>query len=326
VVPGNTGSLAALARRGVLGFKCFMSPSGVDEFEHVSEADLRAAAPVLADLGLPLLVHAEWPALLAGVEPAADPRSYRTWLATRPPESEHAAIACLIDLARKFRVHVHVVHLASAGALDSLRAARREGLPVTVETCPHYLTFCTDDIADGATAFKCAPPIRGHHNREALWDALGRGDVDLVATDHSPAPAALKGIEDGDFIRAWGGIASLQLGLPVVWTGAASRGYTLEHAARWLAAAPAQLAGLSARKGAIEAGRDADFVVFDPDASFEVRPEAIHHRHSLTPYLGQRLQGVVTATLLRGEVIYDRGQFVGSPRGLPLTRTHAPVH
>jgi len=321
VVPGNTSSLAALARRGVLGFKGFMSPSGVDEFEHVSEADLRAAAPVLADLGLPLLVHAEWPALLAGVEPAADPRSYRTWLATRPPESEHAAIACLIDLAREFRVHVHVVHLASAGALDSLRAARREGLPVTVETCPHYLTFCADDIADGATAFKCAPPVRGRHNREALWDALGRGDVDLVATDHSPAPAALKGIEEGDFIRAWGGIASLQLGLPVVWTGAASRGYTLEHAARWLAAAPAQLAGLSARKGAIEAGRDADFVVFDPDATFVVDAARLLHRHPITPYDGMRLRGVVEQTMLRGEIVYSHGAISAGARGELLSAT-----
>jgi allantoinase len=247
VVPGNTGSLAPLARRGVLGFKCFMAPSGVDEFEHVSEPDLRAAAPVVADLGLPLLAHAEWPALLAAAEPSADPRSHRTWLATRPPESEEAAIALLIALAREYRVHAHVVHLAAAGALDALRAARRDGLPVTAETCPHYLTFCADDIADGATAFKCAPPVRGRDNREALWDALGRGDIDLVATDHSPAPAALKGIEDGDFIHAWGGIASLQLGLPVVWTGAASRGYTLEHLARWLAAAPATLAGLPER-------------------------------------------------------------------------------
>jgi allantoinase len=321
VVPGNTSSLAALARRGVLGFKCFMSPSGVDEFEHVSEADLRAAAPVLADLGLPLLVHAEWPALLAGVEPAADPRSYRTWLATRPPESEHAAIACLIGLARQFRVHVHVVHLASAGALDSLRAARREGLPVTVETCPHYLTFCADDIADGATAFKCAPPIRGRDNREALWDALGRGDVDLVATDHSPAPAALKGIEDGDFIRAWGGIASLQLGLPAVWTGAVSRGYTLEHVAQWLAAAPAQLAGLSARKGAIEAGRDADFVVFHPDATFVVDAPRLLHRHPITPYDGMRLRGGVEQTFLRGAVVFSDGSPAGDFTGELIAAT-----
>jgi allantoinase len=307
VVPGNIDSLAPLAGRGVLGFKCFMTPSGVDEFEHVSETDLRAAAPVLADLGLPLLAHAEWPALLADVDPSADPRTHRTWLATRPPESEHAAIARLIEVAREHRVRVHVVHLASAGALGALRGARSMGLPVTVETCPHYLTFCADDIADGATAFKCAPPIRGRDNREALWDALGRRDIDLVATDHSPAPPALKGIEDGDFIRAWGGIASLQLGLPVVWTGAASRGYTLEHVAQWLAAAPAKLAGLSARKGAIEAGRDADFVVFDPDSTFTVQAASLLHRHPITPYDGMRLRGVVEQTILRGETVYRHG-------------------
>jgi allantoinase len=321
VVPGNAGSLEGLASRGVLGFKCFLSPSGVDEFEHVGEADLRAAMPVLARLGLPLLVHAEWPALLAAVEPTADPRSHHTWLATRPPESEHAAIALLIELARTNRVHVHVVHLASAGALAALRAARREGLPVTVETCPHYLTFCADDIADGATAFKCAPPIRGRDNREALWDALGRGDVDLVATDHSPAPAALKGIEDGDFLRAWGGIASLQLGLPVVWTGAASRGYTLEHVARWLAAAPARLANLSDRKGSIEVGRDADLVVFDPDATFVVDPARLLHRHPITPYAGMRLRGVVEQTMLRGSLVYSDGTPAASASGELITAT-----
>ena len=321
VVPGNTSSLAALAGRGVLGFKCFMSPSGVDEFEHVGEGDLRRAMPVLARLGLPLLVHAEWPALLVAAEPSADPRSHRTWLATRPPESELSAIALLIELAREHRAHVHVVHLASAGALDALRAARREGLPVTVETCPHYLTFCADDIADGATAFKCAPPIRGRDNREALWDALGRGDVDLVATDHSPAPAALKGIEDGDFIRAWGGIASLQIGLPVVWTGAASRGYTLEHVARWLAAAPARLAGLTGRKGAIEPGCDADFVVFDPDATFVVDAARLLHRHPITPYAGMRLRGVVEQTMLRGEVVYSAGIPTASSTGELITAT-----
>jgi allantoinase len=321
VVPGNIDSLAPLARRGVLGFKCFMTPSGVDEFEPVSAADLRAAAPVVADLGLPLLAHAEWPGLLAEVEPLADPRSHRTWLATRPPESEQAAIALLIELARDYRAHVHLVHLAAADALDALRAARREGLPVTIETCPHYLTFCADDIADGATAFKCAPPIRGRDNREALWDALGSGDIDLVATDHSPAPAALKGIEDGDFIRAWGGIASLQLGLPVVWTGAASRGYTLEHVARWLAAAPAKLAGLSARKGAIEVGRDADFVVFDPDATFTVDASRLLHRHPITPYDGMGMRGVVERTILRGETVYRDGELSAAALGELMTST-----
>jgi allantoinase len=320
VVPGNTASLEPLAGRGVLGFKAFMSPSGVDEFEHVSEADLRDALKVLATLRLPLLVHAESPALLLAAPSSADPRSHATWLATRPAESEHAAIALLIALAREYRVHVHVVHLASAGALDSLRAARREGLRVTVETCPHYLTFCADDVADGATAFKCAPPIRDRANREQLWDALGAGDIDLVATDHSPAPPALKGIEDGDFLRAWGGIASVQLGLPVVWTGACSRGYTLEHVARWMSTAPARLAGLQDRKGAIAVGHDADFVVFDPDATFVVDPTRLLHRHPVTPYAGMTLRGVVEQTFLRGEVVYGEGGASAARGGRSLVR------
>jgi allantoinase len=315
VVPGNTASLEPLAARGVLGFKCFMSPSGVDEFRHVGEADLRAALPVLARLRVPLLVHAEWPALLAAADAAADPRSHRTWLATRPPESEQAAIALLIELAREYRAHVHVVHLASAGALDALRAARREGVPITVETCPHYLMFCAEEIADGATAFKCAPPIRGRGNRGALWDALGRGDIDLIASDHSPAPPALKGTEDGDFMRAWGGVASLQLGLAVVWSGAASRGFALDHVARWLATGPARLAGIHARKGAIEAGRDADFVILDPEAWFDVTPSALLHRHPITPYAGMRLRGVVEQTYLRGEVVYADGAVRSGVRG-----------
>lgn len=318
VVPGNTASLVPLAERGVLGFKAFMSPSGVDEFEHVSEADLRDALPVLAKLRLPLLVHAESPALLVAAVPSSDPRRHATWLATRPAESEHAAIALLIALAREYRAHVHIVHLASAGALESLRAARREEVPVTVETCPHYLTFCADDVADGATAFKCAPPIRGRENREQLWNALGAGDIDLVATDHSPAPPAIKGIEDGDFLRAWGGIASVQLGLPVVWTGASSRGYTLEHVARWMSAAPARLAGLQDRKGSIAPGHDADFVVFDPTATFAVDPARLLHRHPVTPYAGMTLRGVVEQTFLRGEVIYGDGAVSGRSGGLLL--------
>ena len=319
VVPGNADSLAPLAARGVLGFKAFMSPSGVDEFGHVSEADLRQALPVLAKLRLPLLVHAEAPALLVDADPSSDPRRHATWLATRPPESEHAAIALLIALAREYRAHIHVVHLASAGALESLRAARREGVPITVETCPHYLTFCADDVADGATAFKCAPPIRGGENREQLWDALSRGDIDLVATDHSPAPPALKGIEDGDFLRAWGGIASLQLGLSATWTGAARRGYTLDDVARWMSAAPARLAGLQDRKGSLAPGRDADFVVFDPDATFTVDPARLFHRHPVTPFAGMTLRGVVEQTFLRGEVVFRQGETIGSAAGRVLT-------
>jgi allantoinase len=320
VVPGNAQDLEPLARRGVLGFKCFLSPSGVDEFGHVDEADLRVALPILARLGLPLLVHAELPAGLLDVDLAADPRDYRTWLSSRPPASEQAAIDLLIRLAGEYRVHIHVVHLAAAGPLDALRAARRAGWPVSVETCPHYLTFAAEQIPPGATAFKCAPPIREARHREALWSALARGDIDLVATDHSPAPPALKSIDEGDFVAAWGGIASLQLGLSAVWTGARARGLSLDQVATWLAAAPAQLAGLTRRKGAIEAGRDADFVFFDPESTAAVDPANLLHRHPLTPYAGMVLNGRVHQTILRGEVIFDEGTFPNAALGRTLLR------
>jgi allantoinase len=320
VVPWNTEALEPLANRGVLGFKCFLSPSGVEEFVNVSEEDLRDALPVLARLGLPLLVHAELPALLRHPDPFRDPRTYRTWLDSRPAESEHAAISLLIRLAREFRTHIHVVHLASADALSLLDEARAAGVSVTSETCPHYLTFAAEDIGDGATAFKCAPPIRSGDHRERLWRALAANQIDLVATDHSPAPAALKHLNDGDFVRAWGGIASLQLGLSVMWTGAASRGLLFDYIAHWMSAAPARLAGLT-NKGAIAAGRDADLVIWDPDATFVVDPSQLFHRHPITPYAGRTLRGVVRTTILRGDVIYDDGQFTSDPSGRLLLRT-----
>ena len=309
VVPGNVTELEPLADLGVLGFKCFMSPSGVDEFEHVGEADLRKALPVLAGLQLPLLVHAEWPPLLREADADGDPSDHGTWLASRPVDSEHQAIDLLIALAREYRAHVHVVHLAAATAIGRLHAARAEGVPITVETCPHYLTFAAEEIARGATAFKCAPPIREREHREALWGALGRGDIDMIATDHSPAPPALKGVGDGNFLSAWGGIASIQLGLAAVWTGALNRGIALDAVARWLSTAPATLAGLHRRKGAIAPGHDADLAIFDPDATFVVDPAALHHRHALTPYAGMRLRGRVIETLLRGKTIFREGTF-----------------
>ncbi len=229
-VPGNAGDLEDLAEAGVLGFKCFLSPSGVDEFPHVSEADLRPALPIISRLALPLLVHAELPARLHAFEGGS--RVYRTWLASRPPEAEQAAIDLLIRLAREYRARIHIVHLASADALSAIAEARAEGLGITVETCPHYLTFAAEDIADGATAFKCAPPIRERSHRERLWNALRDRALDLVASDHSPAPASLKHLEDGDFVKAWGGVASLQLGLAAVWTGAGARGIPLETVVR----------------------------------------------------------------------------------------------
>ena len=319
VVPWNAEALEPLATRGVLGFKCFLSPSAVEEFVNVSEDDLRDALPVLARLGLPLLVHAELPALLRNPDPFRDPREYRTWLDSRPPEAEHAAISLLIQLAREFRTHIHIVHLASADALTLLDEARAAGVSVTSETCPHYLAFAAEDILDGATAFKCAPPIRSEDHRRRLWRALAANQIDLVATDHSPAPAALKHLDDGDFVRAWGGIASLQLGLSVVWTGAAALGMLFDHVAHWMSTAPARLAGLTA-KGAIAVGRDADLVIWDPEATFVVDPAALYHRHPITPYAGRTLRGVVRTTMLRGTVIYDDGQFTSDPTGRLVLR------
>lgn len=313
VVPGNAGHLAPLARAGVRGFKCFLSPSGVDEFGHVSEADLRTALPVLAGLGLPLLVHAEMPAWLR--EPDGDPHSYATWLESRPPQAEGKAIELIVRLAREYQTPIHVVHLASADALPTLQAARASGLPITVETCPHYLTFAAEDIREGATLLKCAPPIRQRAHRERLWQALLSGDIDLVATDHSPAPPSLKMMAEGDFVRAWGGVASLQIGLAAVWTSAAPRGAGFADLAKWLCEAPARLAGLSGRKGTIARGADADLVLWAPDAEFTVDPENLYHRHAISPYAGMGLSGRVVKTLLRGDVIFDGKTCAGIPGG-----------
>ena len=306
VVPGNAADLDPLTDAGVRGFKCFLAPSGVDEFAFVEEADLRLALPVLQRRRRPLLAHAEWPAALKPVPATSDPRAYATWLDSRPPAAEVDAVRMLIALCREFETPIHIVHLAAAEAVPLLRGARAEGLPITVETCPHYLTFCAEEIPDGATLFKCAPPIRGRANREALWQALLDGVIDLIATDHSPCPPAMKG--DGDFLRAWGGIAALELSLPAVWTGAAARGVPLERVARWLSAAPARLADLRGRKGTIAAGADADLVIWDPDAEFVVDERRLHQRHKRTPYEGMTLRGRIKETYARGRLVYRDGQ------------------
>jgi allantoinase len=322
VVPGNTAELGPLWAAGVAGFKCFMVPSGVDEFGHVGEAELREAMPVLARLGAPLLAHAELPGPIQAAAPGLagrDPRDYATYLASRPDAAEVEAVELLVRLAREHGTRVHIVHVASARVLPLLRAARREGLPITAETCPHYLHFAAEDIPDGGTDHKCAPPIRDAATREALWSALGDGTLDLVATDHSPCPPEMKGLAAGDFFAAWGGIASLQLGLAAAWTGGRARGFAPESMARWMAAAPARLAGLG-RKGAIEVGRDADLVVWDPEGETRVDPERLEHRHPLTPYAHATLSGRVLSTYVRGTLIHDRGRCVDASAGRLLIR------
>ena len=319
VVPGNTAWLQPLVEAGVLGFKCFLAPSGIDEFPHMTEADLRDAMPVLAALGTVLLAHAEMPAALrraageSGLD--GDPRRYARYLASRPRRAEHEAIELLLRLAAEYTCRVHVVHLSSADALPLLRDARRGGVPVTVETCPHYLTFAAEEIADGATLFKCAPPIRERDNRERLWDALHDGEIDMIASDHSPCPPDLKLLDEGDFTRAWGGIASLQLTLAAVWTEARKRHVTFDVVSRWLCERPARLAGVSNRKGRIAPGYDADFVIWDADARWTVDATALHHRHPITPYAGRTLHGAVRQVFLRGEAITVDGEVVGARSG-----------
>jgi allantoinase len=327
VVPGNVRELCPLWGAGVFGFKCFLVPSGVDEFAHVAEADLRAALPELAALGAPLLAHAELPEAIEAAEKVrlknAAPNEYATWLNSRPRHAENEAVALLLRLSREFKARVHIVHLSSSDAVPMLRQAKSSGAGVTVETCPHYLTFAAEEIACGATEFKCAPPIRERENREKLWSALGDGTIDLIASDHSPCPPAMKLRDEGDFLRAWGGIASLQLALPVVWTEARARGYALTDVVRWMCEGPARLAGLARRKGAIAVGCDADFVIFKPDAPFRVDSSRLYQRHALTPYTERALTGVVEATFVRGRKVFESGGVCGSPIGQVLRRSEA---
>ena len=311
VVPGNAADLRGLADIGVPGAKCFLCPSGVDEFPCVNKADLDLAMPVLRDLGLTLLVHAEVPGPLEEAESRllaekADPRSYATYLRSRPNAAEDLAIAMVIDLARKHRCPAHIVHLASASAIPMIEAAQADGVPITAETCLHYLTFSSEEIADGATHFKCAPPIRDAANREGLWRGLESGAISMVVSDHSPCTPPLKRPETGDFLGAWGGIAGLQFGLSVLWTHAKTRGHDLGRMFAWNAASPARLAGLADRKGRLSKGFDADIVVWDDAATTTIAPEGVRHRHKVTPYAGRTFQGVVEQTWVRGRLAYDR--------------------
>lgn len=302
-VPGSTADLAPLHEAGVMGFKCFLIDSGVEEFGHLDAGELERDLAELARLDALMVVHAEDPGVIGAAPEPHGPR-YADFLASRPPAAEEAAIATLLGAAARTGARVHVLHLSDAAALPLIARARAEGVRVSVETCPHYLTLEAEDVPDGATAFKCCPPIRGAANQDALWQGLLDGAIDIVVTDHSPSTPDLKALDTGDFAEAWGGVASLQLGLAAVWTEARSRGVALEEVVRWMSTAPAALVGLD-RKGAIAPGKDADLAVLAPEESFDVDPARLHHRNPVTPYAGRRLTGVVRRTLLRGRTITD---------------------
>lgn len=329
VVRGNAEELPALVQAGIPGFKCFMIHSGIDGFCWVNESDLRLALERLHGTSLPLLAHAEVAGPIESATAAlnrnsADWRRFSTYLASRPDDAETEAIKLLIRLAEEFQTPIHIVHLASAKALPLLAEARARGVPITVETCVLYLWFAADETPDGATEYKCAPPIRRAENRERLWEALEDGSIDMVVTDHSPCPPAMKHREEGRFDLAWGGIASLGLALPVMWTALYHRGHDVAQSAerigKWMAAGPARLAGFTGRKGILAPGADADLAIFDPDVSWTVTPDDLRFRHKLSPYLGANLRGRVQETWLRGRRIFRDGQFEDQPNGRELVR------
>jgi allantoinase len=323
---GNEAELPGLIAAGVPGFKCFLVHSGIDEFAWADEAQLRKTLAILKGSGLPLLVHAEVAGPLERAADAinagnADWRGYETYLASRPDDAELEAIDLVIRLAKEFDATVHIVHLATGRALPAIRAAREASVKITVETCPQYLWFTAEEIGDDATEFKCAPPIRSAANREALWQGLLDGTIDMIATDHSPCLPEMKHRESGRFDLAWGGVASLGLALPVVWTGLHQREGALELLGKWMSTGPARLAGLTGCKGALAAGYDADLVVFDPRAQWTVTEDDLRFRHKVSPFLGARLRGRVLETWLRGECIFPTGSADEIPcRGRELRR------
>lgn len=320
IVPGNLAELGPMVEAGALGFKAFMCHSGIDDFPASDREVLREALRVLAPLGVPLLVHAELDAFAPEL-PAGLVRDYHDFLRSRPPAMEVEAIALLIELLRETGGRAHIVHLSTAEALPLIARAKAEGLRLSVETCPHYLTFAAEEIPVGATEYKCAPPIRERANRELLWQGLAEGVIDFVACDHSPCTPGLKLLEQGDFAAAWGGIASLQFSVSAVWTEAQARGFAEPAVWNWLAARTAQFCGLGRRKGSIVPGYDADLVVWRSRVERTIHAGAILHRHPVTPYLGRALLGAVEATWVRGQPVYSERQLAAVPVGRCLDFT-----
>ena len=323
IIPGAENEIQGLIDKGVLGFKAFLTHSGIDEFPNVTEVDLRKAMPIIAKANLPLLVHCELTSPLAFplyYREGPGVRSYKNYLASRPKEWEDNAIALMIKLCEEFNCHVHIVHLSSANSIEQIRRAKKKGLPLTVETAQHYLYFNAEEIKDGATEYKCAPPIREAYNNERLWQALKEGIIDFVATDHSPCIPKLKQLETGNFMKAWGGIASIQFALPVLWTAAKQRNHSLNDIAKLLCENPAKLIGKQQRKGKIDKGFDADLIIFEPEKSFVVTEDLIHHKHKITPYLNRELFGVVEQTYVAGKKVFDSGTFIELNKGKIILR------
>ncbi len=319
VIPGNENEIEPLVDKGVLGFKAFLTHSGIDEFPNVTEDDLRKAMPIIAKHNLPLLVHCE---LITNhkLKSTNDNRSYQNYLHSRPSKWEDDAIALMIRLCKQYNCHVHIVHLSSSNSFEQIVKAKQKGLPLTVETGQHYLYFNAEQIEDGQTQFKCAPPIREKENNDKLWQALKDGIIDFVATDHSPATPELKELKSGDFFKAWGGIASLQFALPVLWTAARKRNCSLNEITKWLCENPAKLIGRQKSKGKIANGYDADIIVWDEKRSFSVTEDIILHKNKITPYLNEKLFGVVEQTYLAGEKVFDSGKFLHLNKGKIILR------
>ena len=322
VIPGNTNELQPLIDAGVLGVKAFLVHSGIDDFPNVTEQDLRRGILIIAKNNVPLLVHCELQQETENrkAETLSSSVSYQNYLYSHPRKWENDAIALMIQLSDEYKCKTHIVHLSSSDAIEMLSGAKRRTSLLTVETCPHYVYFSAEEIPDGATQYKCAPPIREKENKEQLWNALRNGIIDFIVSDHSPCPPEMKLLGEGHFIKAWGGIASLQLGLSIVWSEAQRRNFSLTHISQWMSERPAEFIGLGKSKGKIAKGYDADIVIWNPEKSFVVKKENIFHKHKLTPYEGRTLQGCVEKTFLRGQKVFEDGNIVSEPVGRIILR------